>query len=74
MHTTYIFENVDFTLFETKNLNLGNSGKIQGKSGEIRLEAFHSFSLVFPGVKYISLWGNLIPLISQVAPVKTDEN
>ena len=38
-------------------INLGNSGEIQGNSGEIRRNAFHSFSLVFPGVKYISLLG-----------------
>ena len=55
-------------------LNLGNSGEVQGDSGEIRWKAFYFFSLVFPGVKYISLSGNLIPLISPVATVKTGEN
>ena len=38
----------------TKNYK---SGKIQGNSVEIRRKALHSFSLIFPGVKYISLLG-----------------
>ena len=38
-------------------VNLGNSGEVQGNSGDIRRKAIHSFSLVFPGVKYISLLG-----------------
>ena len=38
-------------------INLGNSGEIQGNSGGIRRKAFHSFSLVFSGVKHISLLG-----------------
>ena len=38
-------------------INQANSGGIQGNSGEIRWKAFHFFSLVFPGVKYISLLG-----------------
>ena len=42
-------------------INLGNSGEIQGDSGEIRQKAFHLFSLVFPGVKNISLLGKSKP-------------
>ena len=43
-----------------KNTNLPgpvNPGEIPGNSGEIRPKAFHSFSFVFPGEKYISLLG-----------------
>ena len=67
---------------------LANSGEIQGNSGEflgnsggfwgnqtksfsLVFTCFHSFSQrrnTFPS------WGNLIPLISPVATVKTDEN
>ena len=41
-------------------INIGNSGEIQGNSGnsgEIRVKAFHFFSIVLPGVEYISLLG-----------------
>ena len=60
MHINCIFENEDSTLCETKNYKSrefwGNSGNSRD-FWEIRWKAFMFFSLVFPGVKYISLLG-----------------
>ena len=41
----------------TKNYKSREFWGNSGNSGEIRWKAFNFFSLVFPGVKYISLLG-----------------
>ena len=60
---------------------LAKSGEIQGNSGEFWGNQTKSFSLLFTRFHSFSkvrntfpFWGNLIPLISPVATVKTGEN
>ena len=71
MYITCIFENEDSTLCETKK---SKSGEFWWNSVEIRQKAFHSFHSFSQVQNAFPSWGNLIPLISPVATLKTGEN